>query len=91
VGLANGVCSSEDDELLYGEVFLGEGLDELLHVVNGVRELNLVLLCLGDNVVEAAGGDLEADLAIAEDARSSSWGREGEGGGGAGGEQALSW
>jgi hypothetical protein len=67
VALADGVRAGEDDELLDGEVLLGEDLDELLHVVEGVRELRLGVLGLGDEAVEAARGDLEVDVAVAED------------------------
>ena len=68
MALADGVGAGEDDELLHGEVLLGEGLDELFHVVNGVWELHLGVLGIGDEAVEAASGDLEVDVAVAEDA-----------------------
>ena len=58
----------EDDELLHGEVLLGEVVDDLLHVVGGVRELRLGLLGLGDEAVQAAGGDGEVNVAVAEGA-----------------------
>jgi hypothetical protein len=68
VALADRVRAGEDDELLDGEVLPGEVGDELLHVIGGVRELGLGLLGLGDEAVEAAGGDVEVDVAVAEDA-----------------------
>ncbi|CAL4964018.1 unnamed protein product [Urochloa decumbens] len=68
VALADGVRAGEDHELLHGEVLLGEVGDELLDVVGGVGELGLGLLGLGDVAVEAAGGDVEVDVAVAEDA-----------------------
>jgi hypothetical protein len=68
VALADGVRAGEDDELLDGEVLPSEVRDELLHIIGGVRELGLGLLGLGDEAVEAAGGHVEVDVAVAEDA-----------------------
>ena len=68
MALADGVRPGEDDELLHGEVLPGEVVDELLHVVGGVRELRLGLLGLGDEAVQAARGDVEVDVAVAEGA-----------------------
>ena len=68
VALADGVRAGEDDQLLGVEALGGEVVLELLHGHGGVRELRLGLVGPGDDAVEAARGDVEVDVAVAEDA-----------------------
>jgi hypothetical protein len=64
---ADGVGAGEDDELLDGEVLAAEVADELGDGEGGVREVALGVGGAGDAAVEAAGEDVEVDVAVAEE------------------------